>query len=119
MCADMSEMFRRSASTGCTYHELGTLYRHIVTRKPRYVLELGSGISTLVLAHAAKVVRDQGGACKVISMEEDSFYFDNLKSLLPVWISDYATVIHSPLMTRRSAAPSPVPIATRRNCPMT
>lgn len=97
LCADMAELFRRSASTGCTYHELGTLYRHIIRHRPRHVLELGSGMSTLVLAHAARLVRDQGGECQVISMEEDSFYFNNLMSLLPAWVSDYATVVHSPL----------------------
>jgi hypothetical protein len=94
---DLAEMFRRSASTGCTYHELGVLYQHIVSKKPRFVLELGCGVSTLVLAHAAKLVRDQGGECHVISMEEDSFYHEHLKSLLPDRIKPYVDVVLSPV----------------------
>ena len=69
---DLSPLMARSSSKGCTFHELNVLFRHIVRHQPKYVLELGAGISTVVLAHAAKKVRRSGAPCTVISMEENS-----------------------------------------------
>src|SRR5688500_3345265 len=64
-------ILQAAKSTGCTYFELEALYSHIVRHRPSTILELGSGISTIVMGFAAKHVRSAGQACTIISMEEN------------------------------------------------
>lgn len=74
---------RQSSSTGCTFHELYLLYSHILKARPRHVLELGAGISTIVMGYAAKKVHAAGGECLVVAMEDSPFYHAELKKLIP------------------------------------
>ena len=73
---------------------LRTLYELIRERKPRLVLECGSGVSTLVMAYAVK----QNGTGRVISLE----HLESFKSLTEGLaaqheIDDWFEVIHAPL----------------------
>jgi len=98
---DIAKITSRSHSVGCSYHDLSVLYRHVVRHRPAYVLELGAGVSTLVLAHAAREVRDRGFPCTIVSMEEHPFYYEQLKSLFPVGVADCVEVILSPVKDRQ------------------
>jgi len=90
----------KSSSTGCTYYELNLLHRYVVQHRPEYVLELGAGVSTVVLAHAAREVRKTGALCSIISMEESPFYYEELRKLMPATVSDCVELIQSPIEDR-------------------
>jgi len=71
-----------------------TLVRLIVTRKPKLILECGSGSSTLI---AAACVRENGGG-KVVSLEHDPEYAEQTRKLLEAYgLGDYALVVVAPL----------------------
>ncbi len=92
---DLAPLFGVSASKGCTFYELLILFKHIVRKRPAYVLELGAGISTVVLGHAALRVRAMGLPCTIVSLEEDEFYFHDLKKLLPKATADCVRLVLS------------------------
>ncbi len=92
---------RSSASTGCTFWELDLLYRHVVEHRPARILELGAGISTIVLGYAARRIEAEGGAPPaVVSMEEDEFYHADLDRLIPDEVRGYLRVVLSPVEDR-------------------
>ena len=97
---DLEPVLAASTSTGCTYYELLVLFKHIVRRRPAYVLELGAGISTVVLAHAALKVRARGLPCTIVSMEENEFYYQDLRKILPKAIMDCVRLVLSPTEDR-------------------
>lgn len=99
----LQSILSRSESTGCTYFELDALYQHIVANHPAQVLELGSGVSTIVLGYAAKEVRALGMPCTIVSMEESQFYYDDLRRLIPEDVADCVELIQSPVEDRRIA----------------
>ncbi|MFO1089944.1 MAG: class I SAM-dependent methyltransferase [Hyphomicrobiales bacterium] len=98
--SDLQQMLKQSTSTGCTYFELGLLYREILKTKPKRVLELGSGVSTLVLAHAARKLQRSGHECHVVSMEESEPYYTQLRGLLPPEAARYVDLIRSDVVER-------------------
>ena len=98
---DLAPLMVKSSSKGCTFHELDVLYRHIVRHRPKYVLELGAGISTVVLAHAAEKVRRTGAPCTIISMEENPSYYKELKNLFTTGVSNCVELIQSPTEDRK------------------
>lgn len=51
---------------------------HILEERPACVLELGSGLSTLIMAHALR----KSGAGKLISIEHDEKYYGETQALL-------------------------------------
>jgi predicted O-methyltransferase YrrM len=72
---------------------LAFLTTTIVQNKPLVVLELGSGLSTVVLGQA---LRKSGG--HLFSIESDTYYFDETKSLLSLFsLEEQVTLIHAPL----------------------
>ena len=67
----------------------------ILTEKPQFILEVGSGVSTLVSAYCLKQV-GRGG--KIVTLEHDPVYANTSKShLLQHNLQDFATVIYAPL----------------------
>jgi hypothetical protein len=74
----LQDYLRRTASTGCSYIDYWHLWRAVRESGATTVLELGTGASTIVLAHAAA---QNGG--RVISMEESSEWYAMAKRLLP------------------------------------
>lgn len=94
--AVLDPICQASSSTGCTFHELYLLYSHILSKKPRYVLELGAGVSTVVMGYAAKKLRQNGGECLIVAMEDSPFYYADLQKLIPAELSDCVQLILSP-----------------------
>jgi hypothetical protein len=56
------------------YHKYFILYRHIRKLKPNYVLELGSGITTLVIRKALEM----NGRGQLVSMDENKDFAESM-----------------------------------------
>jgi hypothetical protein len=64
------------------YSDSMFLYEQILERKPRLVLECGTGISSIAMAYAMKKVSEETGqVCKLVSVEEHTSYLE--KFVLP------------------------------------
>lgn len=74
---------KSSRSIGITTFEAAAMYTAVLQLKPRYVLELGSGLSSIVLGYAAKRLTEAGNFCEVHSWEESRDYLDDLLPLVP------------------------------------
>lgn len=74
---------------------LAVVHETIKQQSPKTVVECSSGLSTLI---AAKTLQ-QLGAGHVYSLESDQYYCDQTRALLDKHkVSDWATVIHAPLI---------------------
>lgn len=93
---DLVAYQERTKSTGCSYTDFAELYTTIRRLKPRYVLELGTGMSTVVIAHALK----ENGAGTVISMEENAEYRAHALEILPPHLSDVVEIHFSPAVEK-------------------
>ena len=75
----------KTRSTGCGYVDYWHLYEHVRRYRPREVLELGTGASTIVLAHA---LLENGHGGRLTSMEESETWYrhavENQPPELPV-----------------------------------
>jgi len=70
------------------------IYRHILENKPKLVVELGSGVSTLVIASALK----RTGSGKLISLDHlEQFALETERNLKQRDLSDLAQVVIAPL----------------------
>lgn len=77
--------------------------RHVLAHQPTTVVECSSGASTVVLARCLQL----NGKGHVYSFEHDKLYADKTAQLLAErGLSDWASVIHAPLVPNPSA-PSP------------
>ena len=83
--------------TGVSHSDYLTLYEQVRQHKPREVLELGTGISTVVLAHALRENERTGlPAGRVTSMEEDADWHRTAQTRMPERLRDQVEIIHSP-----------------------
>ena len=89
----MQEAEALTASTGCNYSEYWWLYNFVVTRRPRYILECGAGISTVVMGFAIRELSLEGHEPpRLISMENVPYYYDNLRKLIPAEIEPFIEI---------------------------
>jgi predicted O-methyltransferase YrrM len=73
---------------------LATLYSEIRSSRPEYILDLGSGMTTLISAYA---LRDNGGG-KVVAWEHMEEYATSItKKLADRGLGDFSKVEHKPL----------------------
>lgn len=70
-------------STGCSVWELERLHRSLREERPTAAIEFGSGISTLVLAHAVAALAREGHHTRFVSMEQSEQYQQNLLGWFP------------------------------------
>ncbi len=85
-----------TASTGCDFREYWWLYNYVITHRPRYILECGAGISTIVMGFATKELERQGlPRPTLVSLENVAFYYDNLLKLIPAALEPYVNIILS------------------------
>jgi len=83
--------------TGASMSDFLTLYDEVRRLRPKEVLEFGTGLSTVVLAHALKAnERDGAPRGRVTSMEEDAGWHQKACEMLPEDVSDIVEIIHSP-----------------------
>jgi hypothetical protein len=76
---ELTHYAAESRSTGCQWTDYWTLYAAIRKYRPREVLECGTGVSTIVIAHALLA----NGRGRVTSMEESGEWFAMACRLLP------------------------------------
>lgn len=83
---------KRTDSTGCGYIDYACLYETIRHSKPVEILECGTGVSTLIIAHALREnERESGIAGHVTSMEEHVEWLEMSKQLMPPQYSKYVS----------------------------
>jgi Methyltransferase domain len=83
-------LLRQSLSTGASLSDYYFLHRYILTRKPKRVLEFGSGCTTLVIADA---LRQTGG--HLYSYEDVPEYHADISALIPVDLKSYVTLVRA------------------------
>jgi len=86
----------KSVSTGCDYVDYLALYNHVRKHKPQYVLELGTGVSTVVLAYALRENRHG----MVVSMEDNEYYLGATKKIFPEELKDVVEFHLSPAVEK-------------------
>lgn len=75
---------QRTSSTGCGYIDYAKLHRAIRDCKPSNVLECGTGVSTLIIAHALlQNENDYDIKSTLTSMDEDEGWLEMSRNLLP------------------------------------
>jgi len=80
----LSAYLEKTKSTGCGYIDYAFLYKMIRSTKPVEILECGTGVSTLVIAHALmENERETGRGGRVTSMDEHNVWLDMSRNLLP------------------------------------
>lgn len=77
------------------YADLAYLWRQVVTRQPRRVLEYGSGCSTLILALA---LQRTGRPGDFLSLETDPVWAEQTLKALPSTVRHWCQVVVSPLV---------------------
>ena len=93
----LREYGRKSEVTGASMSDYLTLYQEVRARNPRETLELGTGVSTVVLAHAVLDNAAEGGAlARITSMEEDAEWTAKAKEYLPADVAHAVDIVHSP-----------------------
>lgn len=75
----------KSDTTGTKYPTLYKAIRVILKNKPKYILESGTGTSTLILAELILLLKkkDPNYSCKIVSMESMSDWYELAVELLP------------------------------------
>ncbi len=87
----------KTGSTGCNMMDYYVLYKQIRNIKPLEVLECGTGVSTLVIAHALmENERESGKHGRVTSMEEIVEWADMAENLLPEVYRNRVDIVVSP-----------------------
>lgn len=82
--AALQAYLKESKSTGCNMSDYWVLYRTIRRARPLEILECGTGVSTLVIAHALKEnEKETGKAGRVTSMDEYEEWLEMSRRLLP------------------------------------
>lgn len=86
-----------TAVTGASYSDYWTLYEEVRRHRPVEILELGTGISTVVLAQALRENEREGAPRgRVTSMEEDLGWTRTARERLPAELHPYVEILHSP-----------------------
>lgn len=80
---------KETNSTGCTVWELERLWRSMLDVRPSRAVEFGSGISTLVIAHAVRKLADAGHVTRFVTMEQSAAYQENLLAWFPQELRSY------------------------------
>jgi Methyltransferase domain len=86
-----------SAVTGASYSDYWTLYEEVRRHRPIEILELGTGLSTVVLAQSLRENEAEGEPRgHVPSMEEDKAWAQTALECLPEEIRGSVEILHSP-----------------------
>ena len=78
----ISELIKKSGSTGCEYSDYYVLYNSLIKLKPKIILECGSGISSIVIAYYISKMENCNDY-KFISCDESLIYHEQIKNIFP------------------------------------
>ena len=89
---------QKSSSTGMKYTTLWLAIRHIVRHRPKFILESGTGLSTIFLAEVVLYLKqiDSSYSPTIISMESVEEYFKLAQELLPIQYKSFVQIIFGP-----------------------
>ncbi len=90
-----------SISSGANWSDYLILYKYIIQKKPRAIIEFGAGVSTIVIALAVKKLLESNHKVRFESMESDLKYHKNLNSLVPEELSNFLNLNYSPRVESR------------------
>ena len=95
----LNEYLARSSSTGGEYSDYLALYEHVRSHKPQEILECGTGVSTVVMAHALmENEKETGKRGRITSMEDKEQWHRLAANLLPGHLAPYVDLMLSPLV---------------------
>lgn len=96
----VNQLLIKSKSTGCEYGDYYALYKSLKETNANSILELGSGISTCIIAYVLmKKEESTSKKGEVVTMEESEFYYKNFLEIIPDYLKQYITPIYSPRKT--------------------
>ena len=94
---DLANYTRGSATTGTQWITLWFAIRIIFKHRPKWVLECGTGSSTLVLAAALRRVHSDGGPLgRIVSMESEERWYETAVASLPSSYSEIVEIVYGP-----------------------
>jgi hypothetical protein len=82
--ARLIQGFKFARSTGISLADFIALFTHVTHRKPAFILELGAGQSSAVIALATLTY---GGAKRFVAVEENSEWLNHHKEIIPSYLS--------------------------------
>ena len=84
------------------YHDLDNLIVTILKIKPKMILELGGGYSTIAITYAlAKNFEEHGVNGKLYSYDQSYEYLELTKKLIPEQLKSYVEFFHSDLVVKK------------------
>lgn len=98
LLSEMDDYMRSSATTGTKYPTLWRAVSLIRKHKPTAILECGTGLSTVVIAHTIEKLRESDSAYrpKFVSMESMQEWFDAATARLPAKYEDTVELVFGP-----------------------
>lgn len=88
----LQDYLKKTESTGCGYIDYACLYETIRKSRPVEILECGTGVSTLIIAHALRENEKETGITgHVTSMEEHAEWLEMSRQLLPSQYGKYVS----------------------------
>ena len=95
----VAESLAKSQSTGASWLDFHVLHRYVMARNPQRVLELGSGVTSVVLASAFAERHAEGGAAgHVDSLEHILEYHEDVKQVTPEDLNRFVTFHLTPVI---------------------
>ncbi len=95
---ELNDYLKKSNSTGCTYSDYWEIYSFVRNKKPKEILECGTGVSTIVMAYALLENEKEGYKGRITSMESIEKYYEMARELLPDHFITYVDLIYSPVV---------------------
>lgn len=90
---DLLQVVEPSISTGADLTDYLLLHRYIMARRPQTVLECGSGVTSVIIAHALHEAAQDGAGSpgRLDTMESLPEYFENARSLCPQHLQPFVS----------------------------
>tara|TARA_B100000780_G_C21037061_1_gene415956 strand:- start:275 stop:1006 length:732 start_codon:yes stop_codon:yes gene_type:complete len=92
----INDYLRKTGSTGISWVDIHELYKSVRSARPKSVLELGQGSSTLVIAFALRENEKEGYPGKITAMEELEEYLVMGRDLLGEEFRPYVNYVLCP-----------------------
>jgi len=90
---DLSKYLDHTISSGASYADYWLLYSYIRNKRPKEVLECGTGVTTIILAHAMKDNDVSGaGGGRITSMENVPECYRSATELMPKHLKAYVDI---------------------------
>ncbi len=90
----------KTKSTGAKYATLYQIYNGVLKRKPKGIVECGTGLSTVVMCKAIEELKsiDPSYSPSFVSLESEEFYWRHAMDLLPEKYKPFVEIRHSELI---------------------